>query len=161
MLALDWICVAVLTGSLLLGAWRGLVYEVVSVASWIAAFFLAQWFAVDAAHMLPLTGASETVRYALGFALVFIATVVMGGLVALLVKKLLAAMGLQPVDRALGAGFGLLRGLVLLLVATVVISLTPLKSSEWWRDSMSAGVLTTSLKGLKPLLPEESGKYLP
>ena len=47
MLVLDWICVAVLLGSLLLGAWRGLVYEVVSVASWIAAFFLAQWFAVE------------------------------------------------------------------------------------------------------------------
>ena len=161
MLALDWICVAVLAGSLLLGAWRGLVYEVVSVASWIAAFFLAQWFALDAGRLLPLSGASETIRYALGFAVVFIVTVVIGGLVAVLVKKLLAAIGLQPVDRALGAGFGLVRGLVLLLVATVVIGLTPLKSSEWWRDSMSAGVLTASLKELKPLLPEESGKYLP
>lgn len=161
MQVLDWVCAAVLLGSLLLGAWRGLVYELVSVVSWIAAFFLAQWFAVEAGRMLPLSGASEAVRYALGFAVVFIAAVLTGGLVAVLVKKLLAAIGLQPVDRALGAGFGLVRGLVLLLVATVVIGMTPLKSSEWWRESVSAGVLTTSLRGLKPLLPEESGKYLP
>jgi membrane protein required for colicin V production len=161
MLVLDWICVGVLVGSLLLGAWRGLVYEVVSVASWIAAFFLAQWFALEAGYMLPLSGASEPVRYALGFAVVFIASVLVGGLVALMVKKLLAVIGLQPVDRVLGAGFGLVRGLVLLLAATVVIGMTSLKSSEWWRESVSAGVLTTSLKGLKPLLPEESGKYLP
>jgi membrane protein required for colicin V production len=161
MLMLDWICLAVLLLSLLLGAWRGLVYELISVASWIAAFFLAQWFAPDVGHMLPWTGASETLRYALGFAVVFIASVLLGGLVAVLVKKLLAAIGLQPADRALGAGFGLVRGLVLLLAATVVIGMTPMKSSEWWRESVSAGVLTTSLKGLKPLLPEESGKYLP
>ena len=158
---LDWICVALLLVSLLLGAWRGLVYEVVSVASWIAAFFLAQWFAPEAGRMLPLSGASETVRYAVGFALVFVGAVLVGGLVAVLTKRLFAAIGLQPVDRALGAGFGLVRGLVLLLAATVVIGMTPLKSSEWWRESTSAGVLTASLKGLKPLLPEESGKYLP
>ena len=158
---LDWICVALLLVSLLLGAWRGLVYEVVSVASWIAAFFLAQWFAPEAGRMLPLSGASETVRYAVGFALVFVGAVLVGGLVAVLTKRLFAAIGLQPVDRALGAGFGLVRGLVLLLAATVVIGMTPLKSSEWWRESTSAGVLTASLKGLKPLLPKESGKYLP
>lgn len=158
---LDWICIAVLLVSLLLGAWRGLVYEVVSVASWIAAFFLAQWLAVEVGLLLPLSGASDTVRHAVGFALVFIGSVMVGGLVAVLVKKLFAAMGLQPVDRALGAGFGLVRGLVFLLAATVVVGMTPLKSSEWWRESTSAGVLTTSLKGLKPLLPEESGKYLP
>lgn len=158
---LDWICAAVLLASLLLGVWRGLVYEVMSVLSWIAAFFLAQWFASDVGHKLPLSGAGETVRYAAGFAVVFVGSVLVGGLVAVLVKKLFAAIGLQPVDRALGAGFGLLRGLVLLLAATVVIGMTPMKSSEWWRESVSAGVLTTSLKGLKPLLPEESGKYLP
>jgi len=161
MLMLDWICLAVLLLSLLLGVWRGLVYELVSVASWIVAFFLAQWFALEVGHMLPWAGAGETLRYALGFAVVFIGSVLLGGLVAVLARKLFAAIGLQPVDRALGAGFGLVRGLVLLLAATVVIGMTPMKSSEWWRESVSAGVLTTSLKGLKPLLPEESGKYLP
>jgi membrane protein required for colicin V production len=158
---LDWICAAVLLASLLLGVWRGLVYEVVSVLSWIAAFFLAQWFAADVGHELPLSGASQTVRYASGFAVVFVASVLVGGLVAVLIKKLFAAIGLRPVDRALGAVFGLVRGLVLLLAATVVIGMTPAKSSEWWRQSTSADVLTTSLKGLKPFLPEESGKYLP
>ena len=158
---LDWICAAVLLASLLLGVWRGLVYEVVSVVSWIAAFFLAQWFAADVGRELPLSGTSQTVRYAAGFAVVFVASVLVGGLVAVLIKKLFAAIGLRPVDRALGAVFGLVRGLVLLLAATVVIGMTPAKSSEWWRQSMSADVLTTSLKGLRPFLPEESGKYLP
>lgn len=158
---LDWIFLGVLLTSLLLGAWRGLVYEVLSVVSWLAAFVLAQWFAPDVAQQLPMAGSAEPVRYAAGFVLVFVLAVFTGGLLATLIKKLFAAVGLQPADRALGALFGLLRGVVVLLAATVVIGMSPLKSGDWWQESMGAGLTTAALHGLKPVLPEEFGKYLP
>lgn len=158
---LDWIFLGVLLTSLLLGAWRGLVYEVLSVVSWLAAFVLAQWFAPDVAQRLPMAGSAEPVRYAAGFVLVFVLAVFTGGLLATLIKKLFAAVGLQPADRALGAVFGLLRGVVLLLAATVVVGMSPLKSSDWWQESMGAGLTMAALQGLKPVLPEEFGKYLP
>ena len=161
MATLDWIFVAVLLGSLLLGAWRGLVYEVLSLLSWIAAFVLAQWFAPGVAPKLPMAGASEAIRYAAAFALVFVLSVFVGGLLASLVKKLFAAVGLQPADRALGAVFGLLRGAVLLLAATVVIGMTPLRSDAWWQQSVGAGVTLAALTALKPVLPQEFGRYLP
>ena len=47
MATLDWVFLGVLAISLLLGALRGLVYEVLSVLGWIAAFLLAQWLAPD------------------------------------------------------------------------------------------------------------------
>ncbi len=62
--ALDWIFVALLLASLLLGAWRGLVYEVLSVLAWIVAFVLAQWLAPGVAQRLPMSGATEMIRYA-------------------------------------------------------------------------------------------------
>lgn len=161
MVALDWIFIAVLLASLLLGAWRGLVYEVLSLLSWIAAFVLAQWFAPDLAPRLPMTGAGEALRYAAAFALVFVLCVFIGGLLAKLVKKLFAAVGLQPADRALGALFGLLRGGVLLLAATVVIGMTPLRSGAWWQQSVGAGFTLAALAVLKPVLPLEFGRYLP
>ena len=52
MAVLDWVFLAVLVASLLVGAWRGLVYEVFSVVSWIAAFVLAQWLAPATGHAL-------------------------------------------------------------------------------------------------------------
>ena len=64
MAALDWIFVALLLASMLMGAWRGLVYEVLSLAGWVAAFLAAQWLAVDAAALLPLDGAQDAVRMA-------------------------------------------------------------------------------------------------
>ena len=161
MVALDWVFVAVLAASLLLGAWRGLVYEVLSVISWVAAFILAQWLAPQAAAMLPMGDSGEAVRYAAGFIVVFIAVVFVGGLLAWLTKKMVEAVGLRPIDRTLGAGFGLIRGAVLLLALAVVINMTPLKRGEWWTESTGAEVATAVLKEMKPVLPERFGQYLP
>ena len=161
LVTLDFIFAAVLVVSLLLGIWRGLVYEVLSMVNWVLAFALAQWLAYDVAGKLPMDGAADGMRYAAGFALVFILAVFAGGLVAALFKKLLTAVGLQPVDRALGAVFGLARGVVMVLAATVVISMTPMKSGDWWQNSVGAEISLAALKGLKPVLPEEFGKYLP
>jgi membrane protein required for colicin V production len=158
--AVDWILLGVLVFSMLLGAWRGLVYEVLSVLGWAASFYLAQWFAPRVALWLPLQSASEPVRYAAAFVLVFIAAVFAAGLLAFLLKKLVEAIGLRPVDRTLGAAFGLVRGLILLLAATVVIDMTALKDSVWWRESRGAVALTAALQGLKPVLPEQFARYL-
>lgn len=161
MAALDWVFLAVLLGSLVLGAWRGLVYELMSVLGWVVAFVLAQWFAPTVAEKLPMAGAAEPVRYAAGFVVVFVAAAFAGGLVAWLTKKLVEAMGLRPVDRTLGAAFGLLRGVVLLLAVAVVMNMTSLKATDWWRASAGAAASTAALHGLKPVLPAEFGSYLP
>ncbi len=157
----DWVLLAALVLSLLVGAWRGLVYEVISLVAWAAAFVLAQWFAPEVAQKLPMSGLAEPARYAAGFVLTFIAAVFVGGLLAALIKKLVSAVGLAPMDRVLGAIFGLVRGVVILLAVTVVIAMTPMKTSVWWNESIGAGLLSASLKGMKPVLPQDFGKYLP
>ncbi len=160
MAAADLALLGVLAVSLILGAWRGFVYEVLSVIGWAASFYLAQWLAPEVATRLPLQSASNPVRYAAAFALVFIVAVFVAGLLAVLIKKLVEAVGLRPVDRTLGAAFGVVRGLILLLAAAVVINMTAFKSSAWWQESKGAEVLTAALKGLKPVLPEQFAKYL-
>lgn len=160
MLTLDWIFLGVVLASLLLGLWRGLVYEVLSLLNWLASFVLAQWWAPEVAARLPMGNASEPVRYAAGFVLVFIGSLFALGLVAALVKKMIEAVGLRPVDRVLGALFGALRAVVLLLAVAVVVGMTPAKSAPWWRQSVGAQALMATLKALKPVLPEQFGKYL-
>ena len=164
MAALDWIFVAVLLASMLIGAWRGLVFEVLSVLGWVVSFFVAQWLADDMAALLPMDDwgeSSDSLRYAAGFAVVFVASVFVCGFFTWLVKKLVEAIGLRPADRTLGAVFGVLRGLVLLLAVAVVAGLTPLHEAPWWQESWSAPALTEVLRSLKPALPEEFGRHLP
>ena len=161
MTATDWFLLAVLVASLLLGAWRGLIFELMSMLGWVAAFVLAQWWAPELAPRLPMGGASEPVRFAAAFALLFVAVAFGGGLVATVTRKLVESIGLRPVDRTLGAAFGMIRGLVLLLALAVVINMTPERSSLWWQTSNGARLLSTALKGLRPVLPEVFGNYLP
>lgn len=158
---LDWVLLAVLLFSALLGLWRGLVYEVLSVAGWVAAFVLAQAFAADVGAWLPMEGASPPLPLAAGFAVVFLTVAFGAGLLAWLVKKLVESVGLRPVDRILGGVFGVLRGVVILLAVAVVVSMLPTKSKEWWQVSPVAQTVTTSLHALKPLLPQAVAKYVP
>jgi membrane protein required for colicin V production len=161
MTLVDWILLGILGLSFLLGVWRGLVYEVLSVFVWIAAFFLAQWYAPEVAAKLPMAGSAESLRYAAGFVLVFIGAAFVAGLIVQLIKKLVAAVGLRPVDRTLGAVFGLMRGGILLLAIAVVMNMTALRSQADWQASQGASYLTGVLSTLKPLLPQDFAKYLP
>lgn len=161
MAALDWIFAAVLLASMVLGAWRGLVYEVLSLLSWVAAFVMAQWWAPEVAVWLPVSELQGALRYAAAFVLVFVLAVFACSFVAWLAKKLIEAMGLRPADRVLGAVFGVLRGVLLLLLATLVAGWTPLREAPWWQQSQAAPVMAQLLDGLRPVLPQEFGRHWP
>lgn len=161
MALLDWIAVVFVVVSMLLGLVRGLVFEVISLAGWVLAFIAAQWLAADVAAWLPFGDPQASWRYPLAFVLVFVGVVFGVGLVAALTRKLIAAVGLRPVDRVLGGAFGAARGVVALLVLAVVVHLLALSESAWWRESQSAIVLDAALQGVKPALPEKLASYLP
>lgn len=159
--ALDWVVAALFLASMAVGIWRGLVAEVLSVLSWLAAFVLAQWFAPQAGDLLPMQGSAQPLRYAAGFVVVFILTLIVGALLIWLSKKLLEAVGLRPLDRALGAIFGAVRAGVLVLALAVVVHLVGARDAAWWKESVAADVATAALRGWKPVLPENFGRYLP
>jgi membrane protein required for colicin V production len=157
---LDWILLAVLLLSMLLGLWRGLMVELLSVAGWIAAFVVAQMFATTVGQWLPMDGSVPQLRYAAGFALAFVGTLIASSVAGWLAKKMLASVGLSGLDRLLGAAFGLVRGAIILLAVATVVLMTPMKTSDAWQQSTGAGILATLLKGLKPVLPVELGKFI-
>ncbi|MFT3779701.1 MAG: CvpA family protein [Ottowia sp.] len=160
MSAIDWICLAVLLASLLLGAWRGLLYEVLAIAGWVVAFLAARWSAGVVGGWLPMGESSEPLRHAAGFVLVFIAVAFLCGMLATLARHAARSLGMRPVDRVFGAAFGVARGLLLLLVLAALVLMTPLREAEWWRQSASAQWLEAALMQIHPWLPESFGKYL-
>ena len=146
--------------SLLLGLWRGLLYEVLALAGWVIAFLVARWAAPVVGGWLPMGESPEPLRYAAGFALVFIGTAFLCGMLATLARTAARAIGVRPVDRFFGAVFGVLRGVLLLLVLAALVLMTPLRDEAWWRQSLSAPWLEMALLHLHPLLPDSFGKYL-
>lgn len=157
---IDWTLLAVLGVSALLGFWRGLVFEVLSLAGWVVAFLAAQMFAQTVGGLLPLDGLAAPLPTAAGFVLVFVGVAFVCGLVAWAVKRLIASVGLRPVDRVLGGAFGVARGAVILLAVALVAALSPLRTDSRWQASPVAGVLTQALEALKPLIPASLSAHL-
>lgn len=157
----DWTLLAVLVLSVVMGLVRGFIFEVMSLAGWVVAWFAAQWFAVDLAPQLPVGTPGSTLNHAAAFALCFLAAIIAWALLSRLIRMLLHATPLSLADRALGAGFGLLRGAVLLLAVATVITLTPAAQSQPWRESRGTMWLNTAMHGLKPLLPSQVAGWLP
>lgn len=160
MTTLDFLLILALVASVALGVWRNLAYEVVATLGLTVSFVAAQWLASDMARHLS-ANLSDASLHAWAFAIVFVLLAVLTALMAWVVRQLIFAMGMRPFDRALGATFGFLRGLVLLLTLTVIMNLVPYTSSEGWRASAGGTLLTNMLKGLKPVLPQVFGRYLP
>ncbi len=156
----DWTMLLVLAVSGLMGLWRGLVFEVLSVCGWVAAFLAARWGAPVVAEWLPADW-SELARTVLAYAAIFVAGALLFGALASLARAGVRAAGMRPADRLLGAMFGLLRGVLMLLAAAAVIEMTSLHENAWWTDSQGAPYLRAGLAGLKPALPEAFGRYLP
>ena len=63
----------------------------------------------------------------------------------------------------LGAAFGVVRGVVLLLAVAVVVNMSPLRDARTGgSESQGRRVCRwRSCKSLKPALPERFGQYLP
>lgn len=132
----DFVVIAVLLVSLALGVWRGLFYEVLSLIGWPLAFMSSKWFAGSVAPLLP--GKEEAVRIALAYALVFIATLIAWSILVWLLSKLVKAAGLGGMDRVLGGLFGVVRGVLLILVAVWLAGLTPIPEQTYWREAQSS-----------------------
>ncbi len=158
---LDWSLLAVLAVSVGVGLVRGLVYECLSLAGWVVAWLAAQWTAPQLALHVPLGAPGSALNLGVAFAIAFVLAILVWSLLAKLIRMMIHATPLSLPDRVLGAGFGLLRGAVLLLALTTVVALTPAAQSRPWRESRAAQGLQEALQWLKPLLPEPAVRLLP
>ena len=161
---IDWIFLCLILISLLLGLWRGLIYEVFALIGWFAAFFIAQYFAPGLAPQLPLylplAEWGEPVHYALAFVLIFILVLIGSNLLAWGLRQISMSIGLKPLDRLLGGAFGLARGLLVMLVLAAGILMTPFAQDARWTDSWSQSHLIEGLGALKPVLPAKIQGYI-
>jgi membrane protein required for colicin V production len=157
----DLTMLAVLAVSVIIGLVRGLVFEMLSVVGWFAAYFAAQWFSPLLAPYLPIGAAGSPLNSGAAFATTFVVALIAWGLLTRLLRMLIRATPLSLVDRVMGAGFGLARGMILLLAVATVVGLTPLQKTPAWQQSTASGLLASALRGIKPMLPQDIAKHLP
>jgi membrane protein required for colicin V production len=128
----DWAITVVVGLSTLLSLWRGFVREAVSLAGWVAAFVIANMFAVEMSTFLAQWIVNVTGRYVTAYAILFAGTLVMAGLLGKLGTQMVHVTGLTLLDRLLGTAFGFARGIIVVLVLVYLLrQLAPPQNLTW------------------------------
>jgi membrane protein required for colicin V production len=139
--------------SILLGAWRGLMREMLSLAGWVLAAVLAMLFAYDAGRALPASLGPIQVRMVVAAVVIFIVVLLAAGFGGIMLAKLFRAAGLGVTDRALGGVFGFARGALITFAVVLAAGFTALPKEPFWRDAALTGPLETVVVAMKPYLP--------
>jgi membrane protein required for colicin V production len=152
----DIVAGTILAVSALVGVWRGLMKELLALVGWVAAAWVGYHYATWLAEQW-LTGVpgGEMTRLALGFAILFLTTMIVCALVGRFLSKLLHQAGLSPMDRVLGFSFGLLRGVLVIVVLSTLAALTGLTQTTEWRKAWSLPAIEMITGVAKAWLPDE------
>lgn len=155
----DFGVLGVLVVSIAISLLRGLAREMISLGVWVGGFILATFFGSYVAGSLP-DSLQPLWSALIGFLIIFGAVLIVGWIAGMAMSSAVRASGLAPADRALGLLFGLVRGLLIVLVFVVLAGLTPLPRERFWRDAFLSGPFETAALALKPHLPARLGQHL-
>lgn len=156
----DYLVIFVLIASVVISTLRGLVKEMISLASWIVAFVVANAYGAELARMLPDMVPGEVVRLILAFIVLFIGVRILMGLLGMAVDALIKAGGLSLADRGLGGLFGLGRGLVIVLAAIILCGMTTIPQQDFWKNALLSPLAETGARTVKPFLPAALAQHV-
>lgn len=132
----DYIILGVLALSVFVGLWRGLISEVLALAIWIAAFWVAWMLGPAAAARLEHVIELPSARVIVAYGLCFVAVLILGALLRFVIGRLIESTGLSGTDRLLGMLFGFARGVLLVTVLVFLVGFTAFTRDPWWRQSL-------------------------
>jgi membrane protein required for colicin V production len=156
----DYAVLAIIGISVLLSVIHGLVRELLALASWIVAFLIAQTYATGVAPLLPAAIPGQSLRLLAAFLSVFLTALLVLTLAAIAVSSFVKRAGLGLIDRVLGAVFGLVRGLAIVMVVVLLAGLTVLPHQPAWRNAMSSAPLEALANVIKVWLPYDLSKHI-
>lgn len=132
----DYFLIALAAISCIMGIVRGLVREVISLFTWVAAVWLAWEYADRIEPHLGGVLAEDSVRTWAARAIIFIAVVLIGTAVGALATRFMRASIFSALDRLGGAIFGVLRSLVIIGLLVILAHALRLAGEPWWRGAV-------------------------
>jgi membrane protein required for colicin V production len=156
----DYAIVSVLGLSVLIGLWRGFIGEVLALACWVLAFWVAWMFGPPLAEQFSASISVPSVRVMLAYGLCFVAVLIAGALLGFVMRKLVSGSGLSGTDRLLGMVFGMVRGFALVVVVVLLMKFTPVVRDDWWQHSKLLPTFERGAQWVVSRLPENVARYL-
>ncbi len=150
----DYCIIGIVVLSILVGLLRGFVREVLGSVTWVAAFALAWFFGPVMAHILAPYIQTPAARAVAGYTLLFFSALFAGAVITHMIGALIRDSGVAGIDRTLGAGFGLFRGVLATIIVIMLVGTTTVHQDRWWRESKLIPPLVPMADTLRSWVPE-------
>lgn len=157
----DYLVLAIVLVSAILGLIRGLVKEILSLCAYVAAFIGAIWWGPKLSILLDGYIENPLLRTAVSYLIVFITILLLIGLLNITLAALISKTGLTPADHGLGGIFGFLRGVVIVLALVTLAGYTQLPEESWWQQAKLSSASVKAIQNLKLWLPPSLASWLP
>lgn len=151
----DYLVIAIVVVSAIVGLMRGFLREAIGVITWVAAVFVAWRFGPALEPYLGGLLAGPQVRPWAARIIVLIAVLLLGAAVGALVVRIARLSIFSATDRFLGLLFGTLRGLVIIGVLVLICQTLHLGGERWYRTSLLIPYGEVMAGGLRMLAGDE------
>ncbi len=152
---LDYALLAIIGISALYSIFRGFVREMLSLLGWVMSFWVAIKFAPLFAAQFEGVISTPGVRFIVAFILLLLAVLVVAAVFSHVVARLVRMGGFGGMDRLIGVGFGLARGMVIASLLLMVARVSPLAAKPVWEQSMSVAFFEQAYNWVGKRLPAD------
>lgn len=156
----DYLVLFIVACSVVISLLRGLVREILSLMSWIVAFFVANAYCDALAPMLPTSIPGASGRLIVAFIALFIGVKLLMLLLSRTLEAMVKASGLTVVDRGLGGIFGLTRGAVIVLAVVLLCGTTAIPQQPFWKNALLSPLAETMAYRVMPWVPGELAQHV-
>jgi len=158
---IDYIILAIIFISAFISFFRGFIREVVSLAIWATAIYVAIHFSPTWATILQAHIKSTALAYLIAVLILFMLVLVAGMVVNFLLTLVIDKTGISMFDRLLGVLFGMARGVLLVTVLLLMLNLTSMQRDPSLQASGLAPHFAPLETWLNTLLPTEMDRFAP
>lgn len=156
----DYLVLFVLVTSVIISTLRGLVREILSLASWVIAFMVANAYGEQLAQWIPDAIPGKAMRLIVAFVVLFIGVRLLMMLLTMAIDAVIKASGLTLADRGLGGLFGLGRGLVIVMAIVLLCGMTAIPRQPFWKEALLSPLAETAALTVKPFLPGNFARHV-
>lgn len=167
--AVDYVIIGVFVISIMAGLLRGMIKEIIALATWVAAFVVSSMFSVKVATSFTnsssvqsaLTNASSGIAgvnpaeqltvlsLGMSFIALFATTLIIGSLLGYMISRAVEGHGISLTNHLFGGVFGILRGFLIVLVVIFLFQLAPIAQEPWWAQSRFVVAFQPAVKWLE------------
>ena len=150
----DYLIALVVIVSVVISLIRGFVREALSLATWICAVWVTYAFSGKLSDALVVYIQNEGLRTGLSIITLFLLTLAVGITISYIINKFISKSGLSGADRLVGLLFGASRGLLIVSVGIIGLTLTSLSQSPSWKTSVLLPYFKPATAWLSKNLPD-------